>query len=323
MLARLAAGDAAPREACRLVVLVLAVVMVVGLVGVRGVPAARGSAAIELLDFLQELLRLFAELGFLGTVEVNDLVELGVQGAPEDVLRVLNADERSGLAIPGGCLVSGLFELVNPGRLLAIIRCGVLAATSCAQGRRHGRIGWIAVQLLEVAVSQVLAAPVRHSVELYAMRELHLVLLVQAPNLVPSLLALSSLAVSSFSPDADVDVAAELVLVHGLVGCVVVEGVCVPSSSRCSWAGSSTPGIERRRGGTPNLWMGGNGYRCVGSWAGWQKTPASRVLASTAVTRRVKGGCVWAGCRMGHAVGAKQHSIREGLRRGQGGKLAV
>lgn len=107
---------------------------------VFGAPAARGPAAIKLLNITEDLLRFAAELAFLAAVERNDLIELGVQGAPEDVLGVLDPDERPGLAISGGCLVGGLFELVYPGWLLAIIGVGVEVVMSCAQGRRHRRV---------------------------------------------------------------------------------------------------------------------------------------------------------------------------------------
>ena len=77
-MASLAADKAAACESCCFIVLVVAVVRVVRLVGVIGIPAARGPATVELFDILQDLLRLVAELAFLGAVESNDLIELGV-----------------------------------------------------------------------------------------------------------------------------------------------------------------------------------------------------------------------------------------------------
>lgn len=89
------AGRAAPRQARRLVV-VVAVISVVGLVGVGvvGEPPAPRPAAVELLDIVEDLLRFVAQLGLLGLVERSDLFELGVQGAREYILGVLDANER-------------------------------------------------------------------------------------------------------------------------------------------------------------------------------------------------------------------------------------
>lgn len=78
------------------------------------------------------------------------------------------------------------------------------------------------VQLLEVTVSNVMAAPIWNSIELDTMRELHLVLFLKPAALFVSFLFPSSLAVCGVSSSLDGRVIDKLELLARICGSVAL-----------------------------------------------------------------------------------------------------
>lgn len=113
-----------------------------------------------------------------------------------------------------------LFELVNSAHV-------ILSAELCTGREKKSWAEYprgTGLQFLEVAVCDVVAAPVRNSVELDAVGELHLVLVFEPTALLDSLRCPARFLGLGFAPELDVPVIGELVLI--VVGCGVSGKRC-------------------------------------------------------------------------------------------------
>lgn len=188
-----------------------------------------------LADIASQLRDFVEQLTLLGNIEGAYFFQFYAERPAKDFLGLLIEDKRSLFGVAGGAaLMYRLFEMVDSAHEVSALAKG---SERCFL---HGHS-----QFLEVAVRNVVAAPVRNSIELDAVGELHLVLLLQPLEFIGSLFPASSVALVGGFAMLDDAVVGKLVRAGGILGvgeasvalAVGAAALGTPSSSLTMGAG--------------------------------------------------------------------------------------